>query len=759
MLSELLLSLLLVSMDETHTIPGLLDEVVVTIDDRGVPKITGEHRADVVRVQGWMHARDRLFQMDGLRRVSSARLEGLAGPQARGEDDRFRKFRMLEAADEIYAALPEDQRQLLMAYADGVNAGAKAHPKTLEHTILQNNFEPWQPRDSICVLQTMWAALSIERRMELVRGVVSDLGPEIFEFLARGRSHWDAPTEIFANEPPRPPVIPSPEAVNLRDDLERSQARGLVQPVMAMLGSNNWAVSKERSATGYAILANDPHLPLSAPGYWYRADLHWPGMNAMGASQPGLPGATVGATDHLSWGLTNTGGNFLDYAEIKLQRDEEGWFFDTFGPKERLRGAPIDGEALVGLRSTLGPLVEVVSQEEEEATVRFAVWTALRPESANLTQFQLLEAKNVDEGVAVTSTWFGPSQNVVMADASGRIGWTISGFIPKRVGFDGSTPVPWSADCRWDWGAQAPRPSVVDPDSGVLYTANNRVAGWEYAPAIGENWDPGYRASRIRDLLAQKQEHDEQSLLAIALDTRVEMMDAWYQRFTKALQSLDGGDAGRARNLSKDWNGTAAADSRSYVMVQAFREVVEDALLSPLVAPVAEAMEVYQSKFPAREEAVEAILRTRPLHLLPLPHDTWDAFLSDCAGKTIRVLIQKGGPNALAKRWGEKNSPRVAHPIADQLPPILNGLVRLPDPPQSGSMDAVKVIRPGFGASLRMVISPSNHDAAIYHMPGGQSGDPRSDQYRKGHNAWIKGKPTPMRSGPAVRTIRLQPAG
>ena len=136
MLSELLLSLLLVSVNETHTIPGLLDEVVVTIDDRGVPKITGEHRADVVRVQGWMHARDRLFQMDGLRRVSSARLEGLAGPQARGEDDRFRKFRMLEAADEIYAALPEDQRQLLMAYADGVNAGAKAHPKTLEHTIL-----------------------------------------------------------------------------------------------------------------------------------------------------------------------------------------------------------------------------------------------------------------------------------------------------------------------------------------------------------------------------------------------------------------------------------------------------------------------------------------------------------------------------------------------------------------------------------------------------------------------------------------------
>ena len=759
MLSELLLSLLLVSVNETHTIPGLLDEVVVTIDDRGVPKITGEHRADVVRVQGWMHARDRLFQMDGLRRVSSARLEGLAGPQARGEDDRFRKFRMLEAADEIYAALPEDQRLLLMAYADGVNAGAKAHPKTLEHTILQNNFEPWQPRDSICVLQTMWAALSIERRMELVRGVVSDLGPELFEFLARGRSHWDAPTEIFANEPPRPPVIPSAEAVNLRDDLERSETRGLVQPVMAMLGSNNWAVSKERSATGYAILANDPHLPLSAPGYWYRADLHWPGMNAMGASQPGLPGATVGATDHLSWGLTNTGGNFLDYAEIKLQRDEEGWFFETFGPKERLRGAPIDGEALVGLRSTLGPLVEVVSQEEEEATVRFAVWTALRPESANLTQFQLLEAKNVDEGVAVTSTWFGPSQNVVMADASGRIGWTISGFIPKRLGFDGSTPVPWSADRRWDWGAQAPRPSVVDPESGVLYTANNRVAGWEYAPAIGENWDPGYRASRIRDLLAQKQEHDEQSLLAIALDTRVEMMDAWYQRFTQALQSLDGGNAGRARNLSKDWNGTAAADSRSYVMVQAFREVVEDALLSPLVAPVAEAMEVYQSKFPAREEAVEAILRARPLHLLPLPHDTWESFLSDCAAKTIQVLIQKGGPNALAKRWGEKNSPGVAHPIANQLPPLFDGLVRLPDPPQSGSMDAVKVIRPGFGASLRMVISPSNHDAAIYHMPGGQSGDPRSDQYRKGHNAWIKGKPTTMRSGPAVRTIRLQPAG
>ena len=118
-----------------------------------------------------------------------------------------------------------------------------------------------------------------------------------------------------------------------------------------------------------------------------------------------------------------------------------------------------------------------MNQEEDDAVVRFAVWTALRPESANLTQFDLLEAKNVDEGVAVTSAWFGPSQNVVMADASGRIGWTISGFIPKRLGFDGSTPVPWSADCRWDWGSQAPRPSLVDPESGVLFTANNRVAG------------------------------------------------------------------------------------------------------------------------------------------------------------------------------------------------------------------------------------------------------------------------------------------
>ncbi|MDP7400874.1 MAG: penicillin acylase family protein, partial [Phycisphaerales bacterium] len=497
MLSELLLPLLLVSFDENHTIPGLLADVVVTIDDRGVPKITGKHRADVIRVQGWMHARDRLFQMDGLRRVSSARLEGLAGPQARGEDDRFRKFRMLDAADEIFAALPEDQRLLLMAYADGVNAGAKAHPKTLEHTILQTNFEPWKPRDSICVLHTMWAALSIERRMELVRGVISNLGPELFDFLARGRSHWDAPIETFADEPLRLPTIPSADVVNLREDLERSQTRGLVQPVMAMLGSNNWAVSKERSATGYAIMANDPHLPLSAPGYWYRADLHWPGINAMGASQPGLPGATVGGTDHLSWGLTNTGGNFMDYAEIKIRRDDEGWWFDTFGPKERLRGVPLEGETLVGLRSSLGPLVEVMNQEEDDAVVRFAVWTALRPESANLTQFDLLEAKNVDEGVAVTSAWFGPSQNVVMADASGRIGWTISGFIPKRLGFDGSTPVPWSADCRWDWGSQAPRPSLVDPESGVLFTANNRVAGWEYAPAIGENWDPGYRASRI----------------------------------------------------------------------------------------------------------------------------------------------------------------------------------------------------------------------------------------------------------------------
>ena len=193
------------------------------------------------------------------------------------------------------------------------------------------------------------------------------------------------------------------------------------------------------------------------------------------------------------------------------------------------------------------------------------------------------------------------------------------------------------------------------------------LPGGNTRPAIGENWDPGYRASRIRDLLAQKPEHDEQSLLAIALDTRVEMMDAWHQRFTEAIQSLDGGDAGRARNLSKDWNGTAAADSRSYVMVQAFREVVEDALLSPWWPRWPKPWRSIKANSPAREEAVEAILRTRPLHLLPLPHDTWESFLSDCAAKTIQVLIQKGGPNALAKRWGEKEQSKGGPPHCESV--------------------------------------------------------------------------------------------
>ena len=197
MLSELLLSLLLVSFDENPHHSRPLDEVVVTIDDRGVPKITGESRADVVRVQG-LDARTGSFVPNG--RVAARELctfGRFGGPQGRVEKmTGFENFGCWMRPMRFTPPSPRINVCCLMAYADGVNAGAKAHPKTLEHTILQTILNRGS-LDSICALQTMWAALSIERRMELVRGVISDLGPELFEFLARGRSHWDAPHRDF----------------------------------------------------------------------------------------------------------------------------------------------------------------------------------------------------------------------------------------------------------------------------------------------------------------------------------------------------------------------------------------------------------------------------------------------------------------------------------------------------------------------------------------------------------------------------------
>jgi len=359
-----------------------------------------------------------------------------------------------------------------------------------------------------------------------------------------------------------------------------------------------------------------------------------------------------------------------------------------------------------------------------------------------------------------------PNQNVLLADATGHIAWTVTGRVPRRVGFDGRLPASWAyGDRRWaGWLDDAEVPVIRDPADGLLWTANNRVVGGAAYQLLGDGgYDDGQRAAALRDdlraLTARPGKVRPADLLAVQLDDRGRHLERW-QRLL--LETLDDAAVaaeparGPLREFARHWGGRAAPDSVGYRLVRAFRQRATERVLAPFFARAAAA---YPRFSPGRfhtEEAVWRLLTARPAHLLNPAHESWAALLL-AAADAVRADVERSGLPLARYTWGARNTLRMAHPFSRFLPGPLARLLDLPADALPGDNDLPRVQGPGFGASERLVVSPGHEDEAIFHMPGGQSGHPLSPFYRAGHAAWVRGQPTPLLPGPAAHTLLLQP--
>ncbi len=731
---------------EVH-VPGLTSRVEVYRDPWGIPHIYAHNLEDLYFAQGYVHAQDRLWQMEFQRRVGHGRLSEILG-EATLDTDRFlRTIGITRAAQKDLEAMSPEAQGYLEAYSRGVTAYIETHRGRLplEFVILGFEPEPWQPVDTLGWAKMMAWDLGGNWESELLRArLIQALGQEKV-------------AELVPRYPLAGPFIIPPEVKDYSSlgapDLScyRAMRRslGLTPGFLAGLGSNNWVVGS-KTTTGKPLLANDPHLGIQMPSIWYEIGLHAPGMNVVGASLPGTAGVVIGHNDYIAWGMTNVGPDVQDLYIEHVRGDEyeyQGQWLPLTVIREEIRVKGWDEPEVLEVRLTNhGPLINDVIEGLEEP-VAFK-WTATA-EAIRVAEslFRLNQARNWEEFREALRLWDVPSQNFVYADVEGNIGYQMSGLVPIRRKGQGLVPVPgWTGE--YEWTGYIPfeeLPSVYNPASGFIVTANNQVVPDDYPYFISAEWAAPYRAQRIVDLLSSRDKLSVEDFKAIQADTYsipgsiltpylLQLRpEGWLQE--KALEEL-------AR-----WDHRVEADSPGAAIFEVtYRELVLATFGDELGE---ELMEGYLPADDVHTVAMEQLLaqpaapwwddRATPAV------ETRDQILARAFARAVDWLGSRFGDVPAEWRWGRLHTATFVHqPLGQSGIALLERMLNRGPIPARGSGFTVDAA--GFNynepygvrvlASYRQIIDLSDFDASWSMHTTGQSGHPFHSHYGDMINAW-----------------------
>ncbi|EGW21121.1 penicillin acylase family protein [Methylobacter tundripaludum] len=760
-------------LDGTVQLDRLTAEVRVQTDAHGMPVINAANRVDAVRALGYVTARDRLFQMELMRRKSAGRLAEIFGDMALDSDIRARTYGFHREAKAILAKLPPAHQQYLQSYADGVNRYmAESGKLPFEFTVLGYQPGPWTPEDSLLVVLGMCENLTAgEERGERMLSVMEKTLPDAaMRFLTPDTDFYTEQLQKQA-ESLRPAQAIPVEALATALTHQSSDTPPLAQLVQQsdlMVGSNAWAVGGKKTWDGRAILANDMHLGISVPNTWYRIELNYGAVHAAGLTLPGTPLLIAGSNRHIAWGATNLSGDFLDLVRLEINpanpdqyRVGEQWQrFDEYPETIIVKGSA--AKQIVVKQTRWGPVANQPLLDQPVAIH----WTALDADAFNLNLFDLEQGETLEEAVTIVNGSGGPQLNVLLADDKGSIAWTVMGKIPKRFGNDGLVSRSW-ADGRVGWnGYVEPEdlPRVIDPPEGILASANDRRFGKNYPYVIGHQFGNGYRAYRITRQLTQMPRIGEWAMFDLQLDTESEFY-VFYQQL--ALNSLTAAviarqpDLAEARDYLLAWNGRADTGSLGFALLVEFRKQLIEAVFTPLLSASRDADKNFSYSWTYIDTPLQALLNEKPPRALPdaAHYRNWDDFiLGQLKHGLQQVQAQHPGVPLMELNWGEQNKVKQSHPFSKALP-ILSDLLDMPREALPGCGFCVRAAGPGFGASERLVVSPGHFEDAILHMPGGQSGQPLSPYYRDQQGYWLKGLSMPLTAGKPEHMLLLQPHG
>ncbi|MGJ4940321.1 penicillin acylase family protein [Bradyrhizobium sp. HKCCYLS1011] len=738
--------------------------VAVDRDALGVPTIRGADRGDLAYATGFLHAQDRFFQMDLLRRTAAGELAELFGPAALELDRRHRLYQFRKRAAAALAAAPPDERRVIDLYTRGVNDGLNAlFARPFEYLVLRVTPVSWRPEDSVLVVYAMYFDLQYHELQsilarELLRQRLSD---DVFSFLLPDVSHWDAPLDQAASPTVKMPIVPATAPSWQR---YRGPSAAQREDIMTF-GSNSWAVAGPRSRRGEALLADDMHLGLRLPNIWYRLSLIHPDATGKprqvtGVSLPGAPAIIVGSNGHVAWGFTNSSGHYLDLIGLDDDTMQTLTYHVAGGATERAT-REVERIAVKGARPVDLPIVETGwGPAIEVAKKIYAVhWVTQDPNAVNLNLLRMEDTDNAATAMKTGQASGIPTQNIIVADRDGHIGWTLAGPLPRRSGSGDGLPISGRDDRTWaDYLVPDDYPALLDPPLGLLWSANNRqLSSADQDKIGGKDADMGARASQIRDALLMGDQFDERSLLAIQLDDRALWIASWRQLLLDALDDaalVGHPERAEMRRLVGQWNGRADADSVGYTLVRSFYRSMYDAWFGGLDAELRQVDPgaSYRAASPRVEAVMEALAKQHAW--VPSGTRDWREFLLGRIDAAVAAET-KDGAQLRDAQWGAANRAAIAHPFVQFMPWLARWLA-VPRDLLSGDVNMPRVQAPEFGASERMVIAPGHEETGILQMPGGQSGHPLSPFFLAGHEAWVRGEPSPFLPGPAVHHLLFE---
>jgi penicillin G amidase len=755
--------------------PTLQGAATIARDQRGTPTIRAASRRDVAFATGYAHGQDRFFQMDLMRRAAAGELAELLGKPVLELDEKYRVHGFRRIASAIVQDSAAVDRELLDAYTAGVNfALTSAGARPWEYTLLRSQPVPWRVEDCVLVAFSMYLNLNDSTGTEeRARAQLHELLPRpLYDFLYPLGTEWDAP--IVGGTWHGPP-IPGAEIFDLRSADARTAA--LITPPSPgtfedepFVGSNSWAVAGARTKDNAALFANDMHLSLRLPHIWYRARMIVEAgaeapRDLVGVTLPGLPMLIAGSNGRIAWGYTNSYGDFSDIIVVDPDpQDPERYLTDAgsepFVNRDETLAVRGSTPAFLVVQSTRwGPIVDY----DDAGRPLVLRWTAHDPYATNLHMLDFETATNVDEALQVANRAGGPVQNVIVAGADGRIGWSVMGQVPVRASYDSTLPHSWrEPGGGWTgWRKPEEYPRVVDPASGRLWTANARTLDTEtWLAFMGDGgYDLGARAAQIRDDLLALHTATAADMTSIQLDDRALFLTRWRDLLLDLLNQgalVKQPLRAQARELIEHWSGRAAVDDAGYRIVRAARAQIRKDVYESLTA-------LARKRYPETKFTPSAqfegplwqLVTQRPAHLVDPHYESWEAAL---LGSLDRVLasLQEECKELRRCTWGEGNTLHMRHPLSAALP-FANRWLDMPAQPLPGDAQMPRVQGKAFGASQRLVVSPGREAQGSMQMPGGPVDHPLSPFYAAGHADWALGKPTPLLPGVPKHTLTLRP--
>ncbi len=746
-------------------------DVEILLDDHGVPHIYAETDSDLYVAQGFLHAKDRLWQLETLRRFASSRLAEVGGPEMADVDHFSLLAGFGQMRDRAIADATEAEREILTSYVNGINAYIRWAGKRipLEFRNLKMRPAEWCLEDLCGVLPfTSWS-LQTNYEQELLailarKQLDADLFNELYPVGPEERLERESFFEKFRDVRIAPLL---PAAFSLYPGMQGRYTEGVANPAFGGSPggavSNCWVVAD--GAEGAPLLANDPHLGVMLPQVWHLCHLHTPNTNVAGVSMLGFPGVILGRNERVAWGATNVMTDIVDLYIVRIDKSEPTHYYIGEKRHEMQRDValiPVAGgepREVVIYRTLHGTVISRVEKGYEAVVVLkwYGTHDAATIEDRTIGCFlSLMGAKTADEAIAFGEQMKTAGQNLTAADVDGTIAWRATGLVPLRKGYSGRVPADGSNPAV-GWVGFLPydqMPSSRNPASKRIVTANNRTTNADHDHPITYSWLANYRHDRIDELIAESPQKSVEQMAEIQMD--VHSLQA--ERLLPRLLSFEfiRPSARLAADILRSWDQESVPDSEGPTVFSVFLTELKRLLAAPLLG---EALPLFLATSGFFYTPVDRLLTgAKPERLLAAAGFTGETAVQDACEealcRAVDFLTRYMGSQPVTWKWGELHTYLYQHPGATSR---LTGFLlnRGPYPAYGDSTtvnvsafdaslpgDAVTKYRTITIASMRLVTSLHDIDSTIIVAPLGQSGRPGNRHYDDFVDDWISGRRT-----------------